>query len=60
MGWTGRGVVQYLLPLKDFFIGDPSMDRSKWIDAASMAAGLTAAVFLIAQIIQMVARIGKF
>jgi hypothetical protein len=36
------------------------MDRSNWIDAASMAAGLTAAVFLIAQIIQMVARIGKF
>jgi hypothetical protein len=36
------------------------MDRSSWIDAASLAAGLTAAIFLLAQIIQMVGKIGKF
>ncbi len=36
------------------------MDRSSWIDAASLAAGLTAGAFLIAQIIAMVGKIGSF
>ena len=36
------------------------MDRSTWIDAAAMAAGLTAALFLVGQIIETVSKIGQF